>query len=79
MTRDGGGSTNKSTLLDQAETVSRRVEKFAELMQSVWLSKNDYEQRMRKVSCKKVHELRSFLIIATSASRRDPFDSRYMV
>ncbi|KAF8516840.1 actin cross-linking [Hysterangium stoloniferum] len=31
--------------LDQAETVSRRVVKFAELMQSVWTSQNDYEQR----------------------------------
>lgn len=36
--------------LDQAETVSRRVEKFAELMQSVWLSKNDYERQVRAVS-----------------------------
>lgn len=36
--------------LDQAETVSRRVEKFAELMHSVWLSKNDYERRVRAVS-----------------------------
>ena len=36
-------------LSDQAETVSRRVEKFAELMQSVWLSKNDYERRVRAV------------------------------
>jgi hypothetical protein len=26
--------------------VSRRVEKFAELMHSVWLSKNDYERRV---------------------------------
>jgi len=33
--------------MDQAETVSRRVEKFAELMQFVWLSKNDYERRVR--------------------------------
>ncbi|KAF7795394.1 hypothetical protein EIP86_006552 [Pleurotus ostreatoroseus] len=33
--------------MGQAETVSRRVEKFAELMQSVWLSKNDYERRVR--------------------------------
>ncbi|KAF7299650.1 hypothetical protein HMN09_00970400 [Mycena chlorophos] len=33
--------------MDQAETVSRRVEKFAELMQSVWVSKNDYERRVR--------------------------------
>lgn len=37
--------------LDQAETVSRRVEKFADLMQSVWLSKNDYERRVRAVRC----------------------------
>lgn len=35
---------------DQAETVSRRVEKFAELMQSVWLSRNDYERRAKAVS-----------------------------
>ncbi|KAG6332187.1 hypothetical protein ID866_6902 [Astraeus odoratus] len=35
--------------MDQAETVSRRVEKFAELMQSVWLSKNDYERRARSL------------------------------
>ena len=34
---------------DQAQTVARRVEKFAELMQSVWLSKNDYERRVRTV------------------------------
>ncbi|OBZ68872.1 Alpha-actinin-like protein 1 [Grifola frondosa] len=33
--------------MDQAETVSRRVEKFAELMHSVWISKNDYERRVR--------------------------------
>jgi hypothetical protein len=36
--------------MDQAETVSRRVEKFAELMQSVWVSRNDYERRARLVS-----------------------------
>ncbi|EMD40209.1 hypothetical protein CERSUDRAFT_151252 [Gelatoporia subvermispora B] len=35
--------------MDQAETVSRRVEKFAELMYSVWLSKNDYERRVREL------------------------------
>ena len=34
---------------DQAQTVSRRVEKFAELMQSVWVSRNDYERRVRAV------------------------------
>ncbi|KAF9525906.1 actin cross-linking [Crepidotus variabilis] len=33
--------------MDQAETESRRVEKFAELMQSVWLIRNDYERRIR--------------------------------
>ncbi|EIM86004.1 uncharacterized protein STEHIDRAFT_98331 [Stereum hirsutum FP-91666 SS1] len=33
--------------MDQAETVSRRLEKFAELMQSIWLSRNDYERRVR--------------------------------
>jgi hypothetical protein len=38
-----------SRAVDQAETVSRRVEKFAELMQSVWLSRNDYERRIRKL------------------------------
>jgi hypothetical protein len=35
--------------VDQAQTVSRRVEKFAELMQSVWVSRNDYERRARAV------------------------------
>lgn len=34
---------------DQAETVSRRVVKFAELMQSVWVSRNDYERRVKAV------------------------------
>ena len=34
---------------DQAETVSRRIEKFAELMQSIWVSRNDYERRVRAV------------------------------
>ncbi|KAF8321970.1 calponin homology domain-containing protein [Cantharellus anzutake] len=33
--------------MDQAETVSRRVEKFADLMMSVWASRNDYEARIR--------------------------------
>ncbi|THH15844.1 hypothetical protein EW146_g4689 [Bondarzewia mesenterica] len=33
--------------MDQAETVSRRIEKFAELMQSIWVSRNDYERRVR--------------------------------
>jgi len=34
---------------DQAETVSRRIEKFADLMQSIWVSRNDYERRVRAV------------------------------
>ncbi|KXN81804.1 Alpha-actinin-like protein 1 [Leucoagaricus sp. SymC.cos] len=33
--------------MHQAETVARRVVKFAELMQSVWVSRNDYERRAR--------------------------------
>ena len=33
---------------DQAQTVSRRAERFAELMQSVWVSRNDYERRVRR-------------------------------
>ena len=37
------------TRIDQAETVARRVIKFAELMQSVWMSRNDYERRVRLV------------------------------
>jgi len=32
---------------DQAETVSRRLEKFADLMHSIWVSRNDYERRVR--------------------------------
>ena len=32
--------------LDKAETGARRVEKFAELMQGIWLNKNDFERRM---------------------------------
>ena len=42
-------------VIDQATTVSRRVDKFAELMQSVWLIKNDYERRVRLV-----HEIFSY-------------------
>lgn len=34
---------------DQAETVARRVVKFAELMQSMWISRNDYERRVCQV------------------------------
>ncbi|KAH9924294.1 actinin-like protein [Epithele typhae] len=33
--------------MEQTETVSRRVEKFAELMQSIWMSRNDYERRVK--------------------------------
>ncbi|KAH6911489.1 actinin-like protein [Coprinopsis sp. MPI-PUGE-AT-0042] len=33
--------------MEQSETESRRVEKFAELMQSVWVIRNDYERRAR--------------------------------
>ena len=42
---------NISSLIptDQAETVSRRIEKFADLMQSIWVSRNDYERRVRAV------------------------------
>ncbi|XP_006462530.1 hypothetical protein AGABI2DRAFT_206919 [Agaricus bisporus var. bisporus H97] len=35
--------------MNQAETVARRVVKFAELMQSVWVSRNDYERRVRQL------------------------------
>jgi hypothetical protein len=52
--------------LDQAETDSRRVEKFAELMRSVWTSKNDYERRARAV--------RLFMLITAHCSY--PFVSR---
>jgi hypothetical protein len=34
---------------DQAETVSRRIDKFADLMRSIWVSRNDYERRVRAV------------------------------
>ncbi|KAG9035887.1 hypothetical protein FRB95_010290 [Tulasnella sp. JGI-2019a] len=59
--------------MDQAETVSRRVEKFAELMQSVWLSKNEYERRMRKL-LSEIHTMlddwstADFSVIPTSPS-----------
>ncbi|KAF5309603.1 hypothetical protein D9611_013983 [Ephemerocybe angulata] len=33
--------------MDQAENESRRVEKFADLMQSVWIIRTDYERRAR--------------------------------
>lgn len=35
--------------MDQADTSSRRVEKFSELMLSVWTSRNDFERRIRLV------------------------------
>ena len=37
--------------------VSRRIEKFAELMQSVWLSRNDYERRVKLVCVLPLHLL----------------------
>jgi len=40
---------SSSSRIDQAETVSRRIEKFADLMQSIWVSRNDYERRVRAV------------------------------
>src|SRR5688572_24724571 len=33
--------------MDQAETVSRRVEKFSEIMHSIWLIRSEYEKRTR--------------------------------
>lgn len=36
--------------MEQAEVVSRRVATFAEVMQSAWLMKNEYEARAQKVS-----------------------------
>lgn len=35
--------------LDQTETDARRVEKFADLIYTIWLSRNDYEKRCCKV------------------------------
>lgn len=35
--------------MEQAEVVSRRVAKFADVMQSAWMMQNDYEQRARKL------------------------------
>jgi hypothetical protein len=55
---------------DQAETESRRVEKFAEIMQSVWLIRNDYERRVRLVKRSTFapeHVLNSFLFQLLSA------------
>ena len=42
---------------DQAETVSRRIEKFADLMQSIWVSRNDYERRVRAVRDKHLYSI----------------------
>lgn len=36
--------------MEQAEVVSRRVAKFADVMQSAWLMQNDYERRAKEVS-----------------------------
>lgn len=49
----GDMSCTAQSSADQAQTVSRRVEKFAELMQSVWVSRNDYERRVRAVRCRR--------------------------
>ena len=59
-------------LADQAQTVSRRVEKFAELMQSVWVSRNDYERRVRLVGlldCNDTSFLTPFYEVAARARR----------
>jgi Ca2+-binding EF-hand superfamily protein len=50
--------------MDQAETVSRRVEKFADIMQSVWVSRNDYERRIRKLLAE-IADMRSSWDVAT--------------
>ena len=42
--------------------VSRRIEKFAELMQSVWLSRNDYERRVKLV----IVSISTFYMILTT-------------
>lgn len=57
---------------DQAETVSRRVEKFAELMQSVWLSKNDYERRIRLVNLLPSCTLTTLKSVRATASVQSP-------
>ena len=49
-----GAQGNEGNLImhiqtDQAETVSRRIDKFADLMQTIWVSRNDYERRVRAV------------------------------
>lgn len=38
--------------MEQAEVVSRRVAKFAEVMQSAWSAQHDYERRASEVSRK---------------------------
>ncbi|KIM25787.1 hypothetical protein M408DRAFT_330981 [Serendipita vermifera MAFF 305830] len=55
--------------MDQAETVSRRVEKFADLMQSVWISRNDYERRVRAL----LESMRAQVVSWSSAT----FDGTY--
>ncbi|KAG8751399.1 hypothetical protein FRC14_007943 [Serendipita sp. 396] len=55
--------------MDQAETVSRRVEKFADLMQSVWISRNDYEKRVQVL----LENMRTQVVSWASAS----FDGTY--
>ena len=56
--------------IDQATTVSRRVNKFAELMQSVWLIKNDHERRVHLVQKFNFFNSCSILIIFSSAFSR---------
>ncbi|CAG7853524.1 Alpha-actinin-2 AltName: Full=Alpha-actinin skeletal muscle isoform 2; AltName: Full=F-actin cross-linking protein [Serendipita indica DSM 11827] len=55
--------------MDQAETVSRRVEKFADLMQSVWISRNDYEKRVKAL----LEAMRTQIVTWSSAT----FDGTY--
>ena len=45
----GAGNLIIRIQTDQAETVSRRIDKFADLMRSIWVSRNDYERRVRAV------------------------------
>ena len=55
---------NMST--EQSETVTRRVEKFAELMQSVWTSKNDYERRVKA-------------LLSSMSNMQDVWDAKHFV
>ena len=70
-------SFSLALLPDQAETVSRRIEKFAELMQSVWLSRNDYERRVKLVRLLPLYFLHHFYgsIIFSSSTQCAPKSS----